>query len=434
MILLLIHVALLQAVAEPPAAESPRPAEIADLTLLEEVRRIGGRVAELRQERFGRPPLAVRAVDAARDAAAQDQLLRLISPERLAARGRAWADLGLGHVDTPRKLLLTLAADLRGIGLDGSGQRLLLSHQQLTEQDFQSRAGEDSSNFLLMTGVRPDEPAVAHMLMHVLQRARGGGERLEPTTDRWLAARAWAEGEANLVAMRYLFEGMGLADELVQLSLDPSQVLEGRLIPAGIGQLPAVEEALVRFVYIEGYVQAAGAFRSGGWEALRKAMEGRTTTRDLLHADRRPQEKSLTPLGAVQTPRVPGLRLVDEDSLGEQGIVTLVSTIAGKDNLGLLAGEGWVADRISRWEKAGEARGITDWETSWSTPEQAAEFDYSFARALAARFPERPTTQLGEGLRQLHEGERIFRLERRGQHVRILVLPAIWEPKPSGSS
>jgi hypothetical protein len=428
--------ALLWALAAgpPPNAEPAKPAESADLALIEEVRRIGGHVGQLLQEPFRRPPLATRATDEARQAAALEQVERLISRERLSARGRAWADLGLGDEGSPRRLWTTLASDLHGIGLDAGGERLLLSPQQLTEQDFHSVNGEGSANFLQMTGVRPDEPAVVHMLVHVLQRARGGSEKLEPTTDRMLAGRAWAEGEANLVAVRYLFDGMGLADELLQSNLDPTQLHEGRLVPAALGRLGEVEEALVRFVYVEGYAQAAQAFKSGGWEGLRRAMSHAVTTRDLLHADRKLEPKQdVPPPGFSPIPRVAGLVRVDEDSLGEQAIVTLVSTQAGKDNLGLLAGEGWIGDRVHRWEKPGETRGITDWETSWVSPEQAAEFEYSLGRVLTARFAQQPLSPKGEGLRELREGDRIFRLEHRGWRVRLLVIPATWDAEPTGS-
>ena len=84
-----------------------------------------------------------------------------------------------------------------------------------------------------MTGVRVDEPLTAHVLMHVRQRERLAGEYLVDSTDALLARAAWAEGEANILAIRYLFEGMRLQDDILESGIDPEQVLGGALVPAG---------------------------------------------------------------------------------------------------------------------------------------------------------------------------------------------------------
>ena len=80
-----------------PAAATPSTPLIkgADLNLLEAVRAIGGEVEKLRGERFDRPPLAVRVTDDMRNVAAEIRAFSVIDRDRLAARGRAWADVGL---------------------------------------------------------------------------------------------------------------------------------------------------------------------------------------------------------------------------------------------------------------------------------------------------------------------------------------------------
>ena len=49
-----------------------------------------------------------------------------------------------------------------------------------------------------------------------------------------------------------------LAERVVDATLDPSQYLDGKLVPPATGGVSGVEVALLRFVYFEGYAQAAG--------------------------------------------------------------------------------------------------------------------------------------------------------------------------------
>jgi hypothetical protein len=113
-------------------------------------------------------------------------------------------------------------------------------------------------------------------------------------------------------------------------------------------------------------------------------MAGRRNSRDVMHLDRSPLE-----VPAIPEPD-PGLSdafsLVDRDSLGEQGVVVLVASLTGKENLGLIAGDGWSGDALFRWEGADAGDGVTEWVTSWISAEKARDFDYGLRRALEARF------------------------------------------------
>jgi hypothetical protein len=103
----------------------------------------------------------------------------------------------------------------------------------------------------------------------------------------------------------------------------------------------------------------------------------------------------------------------------------LVSTQTGKDNLGLLAGDGWLDDRLVRWEPAeGGGPGLTEWGSRWASAEEAADFAYAFGRSLEARFPGRTIDAPDERRRVLTEGGLTYRLERLGSEVRVRVAPA----------
>lgn len=418
---LLLVIAMLQAVqTEPPELQ----VKGADLELLNAVRAVSSEVERLRGQKYDRPPIAVRAPDIMRQVAAEVRSLNALPRERLDARGRAWAEIGLGSASSPELLLRTLAEDLGGVGFDAEGNRLLVSPEMLTFDDFSFKEDEDpKSTVLAMTGVRFDEPLVGHLLVHVRQIERDGGDFLEETTDGMLARAAWAEGEANLLAVRYLFEGMGLADEILGSSLDPADFLDGKLVPPSLGSLGGIEDGLVGFVYAEGFAQAVQRYLAGGWQQLDKTMSRSRTTSDILH----PERTAARPADFPEPAPLEGMRLVDTDSLGEQAVIVLVSVLTGKDNLGLQAGDGWAGDRLYRWEPAAGAqprRGITRWLTRWKTAEDAADFDYAMWRTLRARFPGIEPQEGGEGGKAISAGGRRFVVERTATEVSVQISPA----------
>ena len=418
---LLLVIALLQTgQAEPPGLQ----VKGADLDLLNAVRAVSSEVERLRGQKYDRPPVAVRAPDIMRRVAAEVRSLNALPRERMEARGRAWAEIGLGSASSPELLVRTLAEDLDGIGFDAEGNRLLVSPEMLTFDDFAFKEGEDpKSTVLAMTGVRFDEPLVGHLLVHVRQIEREGGDFLEATTDGLLASATWAEGEANVLAVRYLFDGMGLADEILGSSLDPADFLDGKLVPSSLGSLGAIEDGLVGFVYKEGFAQAVQRYLAGGWQQLDRAMSRSRTTSDILH----PERAAARPADFPEPAPLEGMMLVDTDSLGEQAIIVLVSVLAGKDNLGLQAGDGWAGDRLCRWEPAAGGEhdsGITEWLTRWKTAGDAADFDYAIWRTLQARFPGIEPQESGEGGKTLTAGGRRFVIRRSATEVSVRISPA----------
>ncbi len=275
----------------------------------------------------------------------------------------------------------------------------------------------------MSTGVRPDEPLVGHVLVHVRQLERSRADWLGATTDGTLARAAWAEAEANLLAMRYLFEGMGLADAAVGGGVDPANVLDGRLVPRFDG-LAGAERAMVEFVYGDGFDAAVSAFRADGFAGVVRSAGQRTTTRDLLH---RREQPAARPAAATEPLTAPaGFVLADEDVLGAYGIFVWVSTLTGKDNLALQAADGWVFDRLLRFEPQASGspeRGRTEWRTRWADEAALADFEYALVRSLEARFPGRTLSEAGPATRVLSTAERVFRIERESTELRLRIAP-----------
>jgi hypothetical protein len=418
-----------QDAAQPAATEKAPASDAPDSYLGQSVRAVGDRIATI--IRLDRKPLvvAVRADEAVRNAEAETSAQLLLPSVRAAARGRAWSDLGLGLGTEPQALVVALVRDLPGMILDASRERLLVDPQRLLPDAGRGDPDADpDAAILLATGVAPDEPLAGHYLAHAF--LDGPPVAAPATTDALLAWRALAEGSANLAALVLLFEGVGLESEVVSGALRPEEVLGGNLVPETMRAAEPVVSHLLEFVYLDGFAQAAIVARKGGFGRLTQERRSRRTTRDVLHLDRPPAPPVELPRPVL--PAALGLSPVDEDSLGEQGVITLVSLLTGKDNLGLIAGDGWMADALWRFEpgpgsttKVGE--GATIWETRWKSDEDAADFAYGLERCLQSRFGgEKVAEDPDRGGQVLRRTDRVYRIDRTGLGVVFQVLtPAI---------
>lgn len=418
-----VLVALLVAGASTvPAQDDTTPEPRAEAELLGALGMVAERAAELRAQPI-RIPAAERADAATREAADASRANSIVSASRLEARGRAWIDIGLGSADDPGRLYRRLARDVDGVAIDVSAGAVLVDPAILTSDDFLLNGKDDrGATVLLATGVRPDEPLVAHAAIHLHQIERDG-DPLSPTTDETLARSALAEGESNVVAIRMLFAAMGLETEVLRHDLSPRDVLDGRLVPLQSARTGPVLREMLRFVYEEGFATIAEAYVAGGWAVVDRVLAERATTRDVIHLDRAPTGLQDPPPPGYTPPD--GYEQADLDVVGEQGIVALVSIGTGKDNLGLMAGDGWNGDGLYRYERPGEPdAGITSWATRWSSPEAAADFEYGMARAMSARFGADAVQSDDDGGRSIVADGRRYELARTGRNVRFLAAPA----------
>ena len=99
--------------------------------------------------------------------------------------------------------------------------------------------------------------------------------------------------------------------------------------------------------------------------------------------------------------------------------VVLVSLLTGKDNLGMIAGDGWLGDSLGRFEPAAggsQDDGLTVWSSRWASLEDAKDFAYSVERCLQARFPGEAILDAA-GERVLSRSDRIYRLQTRETEV-----------------
>jgi hypothetical protein len=395
-----------------------------DAELAGAVRDVAARLRPILGKVPGKIPLAVRADRSSRKAAAQSRRDEALPPSRLAARGRAWADIGLGKETDPAELYLSLAEDLPELVFSADRTQLLVGPDRLTDSDFGGESGNAAgADLLFATGVRPDEPAVAHMMTHVAQDDRGAPPGLRETTDATLASSAWREGEANLVAMLLLYGGLGMEGEVVQGRIAPREYRGGDLTPRNDSHSP-VTGRLMDFVYAEGFQAAAARVRSGGWALLRESAAAEPQTRAILHLEDSFAAPEAVPAPVLSLPD--GFSLVDRDRIGEYGIGVLVAERVGKENLGWIAADGWTGDGLFRWENPTQERGVTLWVTRWSAGKEATDFRYAMGRFYGTEDTgvdgSGTGTASAEGVRRL--GDRVVRIAQRGTEVRIRVAPA----------
>ncbi len=403
-----------------------------DPALEEEIGILAGKTLALRSVAAepGTVPQVERvSSDFLQQASASDS--RQVPPEILAARGRAWADIGLGDPGLPARILHMLDDDLAGWAWTGEGDRLLVSEDLLSAADFVSENPDDPTLAILsVTGIHPDEPALVHALMHWIQarwvRAwkRPAGEPV-PTTDSLLAARAVKEGEANLAAVLFLFQGLGLKPNILSMGYTPDQALDGALMPAAWGGATGLEKQILSFVYMDGFQVVTDPYLAQGWEDMDRTLLRMRRTGDLLHPRRPPRRKPVPPPPELPLPE--GYRLAAQDSLGELGVRLVISELTGKDNLGLQAGDGWSSDGLYRFEPAGSPEdpvrsGVTVWLTRWNSTEGAERFASYYLRGLRDTYGG-PGEGEGEGRVSL-PGHRVLTLLRDGAGVRIQVSPA----------
>jgi hypothetical protein len=395
-----------------------------DDELLRSVRAVGERIAGIVGRPAGSGVMAVRADEATREVEVALRAQKLLPSASAAARGRAWRDIGLGSETDPADLVVAIERDVPGMTFDAARARLLVDPNRLRPDAGRGDPDEDpDASILLATGVAPDEPVAGHYVAHALL---DDPTPVAPvTTDMLLARSALAEGGANLAALMLLFGGVGLGQEVVSGTLRPEDALGGRLVPDAMRTASPVVVHLLEFVYLDGFAQSAALARKAGFSRLAQERRSRRTSRDVLHPDRTPAPPVEIPVPSL--PSALALSPVDRDSLGEQGVVTLVSLVTGKDNLGLIAGDGWVGDGLWRFEPnpgsvnaAGE--GATVWVSRWSSESDSSDLGYALERCLQARFPGEPLEDDPErGGKVLARADKIYRIDKNGLQVTFRV-------------
>ncbi len=236
---------------------------------------------------------------------------------------------------------------------------------------------------------------LAHELTHALQdqnfdlekylhAARGDGDATN-------AREAVVEGHATTAMMQHL---VGPVDLGSLPSLEPmmAQITHQRL-----EEFPVFSSApyFFRFQALFPYAQGMGFMQRGlalgGWKKLRELFaRPPTTTKEIfeprVYFENVPLPKVSLPLPGP-LPSAAGLRLLDQNILGELGYYSLLGQLISEEEAKTVA-TGWLADRYILWERPGTDLTALMARTRWASPETALGFFRDYHTILARKYPE----------------------------------------------
>ncbi len=247
-------------------------------------------------------------------------------------------------------------------------------------------------------GLVPPSLIAIHELTHALQDQRFAiGARDRDLRDDWDAALAYhavIEGEATLVMIAALVEGVAPLDVIVD-----NDVLLSRMSEAAQSDLlvapgaPRYFVESLKFPYLAGLRLVMQAYKRGGWKTVDVLHENPPrTTREVLH----PEEyfaridSGLRPVVDSLNPRaISGVSPFAVQELGEFHW----SFLLGEENARGLRG-----DRVAIINDA-FCQSTVLVDTSWDSMSQARAFRIAYADFLASREPLARVVQDGEVVR-----------------------------------
>ena len=209
-----------------------------------------------------------------------------------------------------------------------------------------------------------DDAVAVHELTHALQdQIFNIGPRMDRLREQWdaqLAYQSLLEGEATLVMLADLSEGMGLSlDAMVNEPAVLQMISTMSEMKSGMpDDTPAYFSQSLTFPYSEGLKFVIAEYRKGGWaEVDRVHRNPPMTTAEILHPELYPLKVDAIPAAVRQKPLM-------DSTLGEFHWRFLV----GKE-----ASSGWKGDRVSVLSSVDGKLTVLG-ETRWDSASQAAAF------------------------------------------------------------
>lgn len=223
---------------------------------------------------------------------------------------------------------------------------------------------------------------LGHELTHALDDQHFDLQRFTDVpgnSDAAAARKAFAEGEAMLVGMHVV-----LNRPMKRAAFAPGDDAE-----AAWDKAPAVIKRQILFEYVDGLNFAGAVYGKGGTKAL-DAVYGRPprSSEEILHPAKYlaggDAPRAVT-LGA-DAPAFAGLTRMDEDTLGEIGVASLLEEPLGEAGA-KVAAAGWGGDRFRIYQVPGRPDAVAfRWLSVWDSAAERAEFADNLALALTKRY------------------------------------------------
>lgn len=199
-----------------------------------------------------------------------------------------------------------------------------------------------------------------HELVHALQdHSFGAGETISATVDDWdrsLAYHTLVEGEATLVMLAVLIDGLGgsldqaLADDQIIAALGEAAAME-----LDEEEAPAYFIESLKFPYVEGLAYAIRLYREGGWDALEQAHRTPPLSAAQIYDDEAPDRVETIGIRESVMETTMGefhWRFLLGDETASEWVADRVAIIRGEQGLNVLA--------VTKWSSARAAAGFAD--------------------------------------------------------------------------
>lgn len=260
----------------------------------------------------------------------------------------------------------------------------------------------------------------AHEYTHALQDQHFDLARLidiEGNSDRALAARSLAEGDATLLMAVYAYDNVTEA-EWKWLAYQASRLEEEKVETA-----PQALGIVSIFPYTYGTQFVLGLFLQGGWPAVNQAYSyPPQSTEQVMHVDRylgrdEPQTMELPDLAAILGE---GWEQLDRGVMGELVTMLYLGEELDEEQAAWAAG-GWDGDAYAILRNSQGQRLLTV-RTVWDSAAEAQEFSAAFGDYVTKKYG--GTLTPGKTQREWRDAPTVsVLLSRHGQETLIVVAP-----------
>ncbi len=244
-------------------------------------------------------------------------------------------------------------------------------------------------------------------------------EAVEENADALMARKAFVEGDAMLVGVNYV-----LRRPMRKAAFRPSTGPEEEMMESW-NKVPEAVRRVLLFSYIDGLRFAGFVFNQGGTDALDQVYtKPPASSEQVLHPEKywAGEDQPVAVQLAGDIPEMAGLKLVEEDTMGEVGVQALLLAPVGKLAADMAAA-GWGGDRYRLYRREGSADDLgLFWSTVWDSRADRAEFHDTVRMALVRRYGE--PVEAAEGASRWETPDGTYELRQVGKRgVDILLIP-----------
>jgi hypothetical protein len=235
---------------------------------------------------------------------------------------------------------------------------------------------------------------MAHELTHALEdqhfQIESWLKAARPNDDAEMARESFLEGSAMAAMVDYLLQGTGKSlNELP--SFDPS-LLTGDLgsTPSLKKAPPYIKDSLI-FPYFAGMTFTAAALKPAGWPALAKIFANPpATSQQIMHPELYKSGHVPPPveLPAIESSLGPGWKKLNDNLLGEFGLMEVLKQFLGEERAKLLAAA-WEGDRYQLFENQKTKRLLLLTRTHLAKQDQADRFFGQYSELLERKHDQR---------------------------------------------